>query len=135
MTSATEEWSFLDDAWRYALVLTGREETALELVESSLEKLARRTDAADPSRAKKILFSTLYRSHRTIAAPPAPTTPAETAANRFRGLPEPGRSAWILLSLGLFAGEDLAGLLGETTSDLAAYLTDVRRAFPREDAA
>jgi len=133
MSSATDEWSFLDDAWRFAVVLTGHEETALKLVESSLEKLARRTDAADPVRAKRILFSTLYRAHRALPSSPAPVTPAETAAAKFHRLAEPGRSAWVLLSMGLFAGEELAGLLGESPADLAAYLGDARRSFSVED--
>lgn len=127
MSAAQDEWPFLDDAWRYALVLTGSETAALELVRSSLNKLARRSDAGDPARARRILFASLYRQSLAKPLTGEPSTEAETRTRPLHELTEPGRSALTLLGMRLFAGEDLAGLLGESLPSLAKSLEEARR--------
>lgn len=134
MSCETDEWPFLDDAWKYALVLTGRESDALESVRATLALLARRTDAADPARAKRILFSSIYRSARPSAPVSDPPSAAELAVGPLHHLPEPGRSALALLCLGLFSGEELAGILGESLPDLARALGDARHTLARPSA-
>jgi DNA-directed RNA polymerase specialized sigma24 family protein len=126
MSCKTDEWPFLDDAWKYALVLTGREADALESVRATLALLARRTDAADPAREKRILFSSIYRSAKPTTPASEPPSAAEQAVDPLHNLPEPGRSALTLLCLGLFSGEELAGVLGEPLPDLARALGDAR---------
>jgi len=127
MSAAQDEWPFLDDAWRYALVLTGSETAALELVRSSLAKLARRSDAGDLARSRRILFASLYRQSLSKPLMSDPSTEAETRTRPLHELNEPGRSALTLLGMRLFDGEDLAGLLGESLPSLAKSLEEARR--------
>lgn len=134
MTVAIDEWPFLPDAWRYALVLTADEESATLLVRDALNALSHRTDAADPHRAQRILFSLIFRAGRNRPTSNSPKTPAEEKAMAFHRLPEPGRSAWSLLCLGLFSGEHLAGLLGQSEAELAAALGEARSRYVSEPA-
>jgi hypothetical protein len=126
MSEAKDDWPFLEDAWRYALVLTGSETAALESVRVALEKLARRSDATDLARARRILFASLYRQAVAKPATGEPVTEVETKTRSLHLLCEPGRSALTLMSMGLFVGEELASLLGETLPSLAACLGEAR---------
>lgn len=127
MSAAQDDWPFLDDAWRYALVLTGSETAALELLRSSLNKLARRSDSGDSARARRILFASLYRQSLAKPITSEPSTETEARTRPLHELKEPGRSALTLIGMKLFAGEELAGLLGESLPSLAKSLEEARR--------
>ncbi|MDX2079738.1 MAG: hypothetical protein SFU53_03050 [Terrimicrobiaceae bacterium] len=127
MSSDPEEWPFLEDGWRYALVLTGKETEAGALVGRVLNEMAGRRDATDPGRARRVFFSALFRAARQTVPSQVAETPAEQAVAALHRLPEPGRSAWALLLLGHFSGDHLAGLVGLGERELADALTDVRR--------
>jgi DNA-directed RNA polymerase specialized sigma24 family protein len=131
MTAPRDDWTFVSDAWRYALVLAGNEEAAEKLVHEHLLKVARRSDVHDAHRAQRLVFAGLYAAGRKIPASAdyQPSTPAEVHALPFHRLAEPGRSAFTLLTLGLFSGEDLAGLLSSSESDLAEALRLARAAW------
>ena len=108
-------------------MLTGSETAALELVRSSLDKLARRSDAGDPARARRILFASLYRQSHAKPITSEPSTETEARTRPLHELNEPGRSALTLIGMKLFAGEELAGLLGESLPSLAKSLEEARR--------
>lgn len=127
MSSDPDEWPFLEDGWRYALVLTGKEDEATAVVDRVLHEMADRRDATDRARVRRIFFSALFRAGRNGHSEKAAETPAEEAVAALHRLPEPGRSAWALLLLGHFSGDHLAGLVGLGERELAESLADVRR--------
>ena len=121
-----KEWSFLTEAWKFALVLTGREAAATALVSRALGAVSKRADLHETERARRVLFSILCREGAKAAVAAAPETPAEEAVFFLHQLPEPSRQAITLLCLGAFSGEQLAGLLGTSEPELARYLDGAR---------
>jgi len=126
MSSLPKEWSFLPDAWKFALVLTGCESAATALVTATVRTISRRSDLHESARMRRVFFSHLSREGAKAARIETPATPAERKAFCFHQLPEPGRQALALFSLGLFPGEQLAGLLGKSESALAKTLGEAR---------
>jgi len=120
-----KEWPFLAEAWKFALVLTGREAAATALVSGALGAVSKRADLHETERARRVLFSILCREGAKAAAA-APETPAEEAVFFLHQLPEPSRQAITLLYLGAFSGEELAGLLGKSAPELARHLGEAR---------
>ena len=126
MSQFPKEWSFLPGAWKFALVLTGREAAATALVSAALSAVEKRADLQGSERTKRVLFSILCRDGAKAAPVAAPETAAEQATFFLHQLPEPARQAITLLCLGLFSGEQLAGLLGKSEAELARCLGDAR---------
>ena len=125
-----KEWSFLAEAWKFALVLTGREADATALVATALDAVSKRTDLHESERTKRVLFSVLCREGAKSSVVGNPETPAERATCFLHQLPEPSRQAITLLCLGVFSGEHLAGLLGMSEPELARCLDEARAALP-----
>jgi DNA-directed RNA polymerase specialized sigma24 family protein len=121
-----KEWSFLTEAWKFALVLTGREAAATALVSGALGTISKRADLHEIERTKRVLFSILCREGAKASVVAAPETPAAQAVFFLHQLPEPSRQAITLLCLGAFSGEQLAGLLGKSEPELARYLDEAR---------
>ena len=126
MSLFPKEWSFLTEAWKFALVLTGREEAATALVSGALTAVSKRADLHETDRTRRVLFSILCREGAKAAAVASPETPSEQAVFFLHQLPEPSRQAIALLALGAFSGEQLAGLLGKSEPELARCLDDAR---------
>ena len=126
MSLFPKEWSFLTEAWKFALVLTGREAAATALVSGALDAVSKRADLHEAERTRRVLFSILCREGAKAAMVAAPETPAEQATFFLHQLPEPSRQAITLLCLGTFSGENLAGLLGKSEPELARCLGDAR---------
>ena len=122
MSLFPKEWSFLTDAWKFALVLTGREAEATALVSGALSVVLKRMDLNEGERTKRVLFSILCRDGARVPVSVNPTTPAEQATFFLHQLPEPSRQAITLLCLGTFSGEHLAGLLEMSETELARCL-------------
>ena len=126
MSVFPKEWSFLTEAWKFALVLTGREAAATALVSAALDAVSKRADLHEAERTRRVLFSILCREGAKAAAVAAPETPSEQEVFFLHQLPEPSRQAITLLSLGAFSGEQLAVLLGKSEPELARCLDDAR---------
>jgi len=126
MSVFPKEWSFLAEAWKFALVLTGREAAATALVSGALGAVSKRADLHETERTRRLLFSILCREGAKAAVVAAPETPAEEAVIFLHQLPEPSRQAVTLLCLGAFSGEQLAGLLGKSEPELARCIDDAR---------
>ncbi|MBE2202859.1 MAG: hypothetical protein IAE94_00760 [Chthoniobacterales bacterium] len=132
MSLLPKDWAFLPDAWKFALVLTGREATATALVSSALDAISKRNDLQEAERIKRVLFSTLCREGTKAERMASPETPAERATFFLHQLPDPSRPAITLLCLRVFSGEHLAALLEKSESKLAQSLGDAReRLQPR----
>ena len=129
MSPFPKEWSFLNDAWKFALVLTGREADATALVSGALQAVSKRVDLHERERTKRMIFSILCRDGAKAAAVGNPETPAERSVFILHQLPEPSRQAITLLCLGVFSGEHLAGLLGKSEPELARCLNEAREAL------
>lgn len=126
MSLFPKEWSFLAQAWKFALVLTGREAAATALVSGALVAVSKRADLHETERVRRVLFSILCREGAKAAVVAAPETPAEESVHFLHQQPEPSRQAITLLWLGAFSGEQLAGLLGKSEAELARYLNEAR---------
>lgn len=126
MSSFPKEWPFLTEAWKFALVLSGRESAATELVSGTLAAISKRPDLHEVGRTKRIFFSMLCREGAKFTGVSAPETPTEQAVYFLHQLPEPSRKAMALLCLGVFSGEHLAGLLGQSEAGLARCLDEAR---------
>lgn len=132
MSSFPKDWAFLPDAWKFALVLAGREAAATALVSGALDVVSKRGDLHEAERTKRVLFSILCREGAKSERADSPQTPAEQATFFLHQLPEPSRQAIALLCLGVFSGEHLAGLLGKSEAELARCLGEAReRLHPR----
>lgn len=132
MSSFAKDWAFLPDAWKFALVLAGREAAATALVSGALDAVSRRNDLHEADRTKRVLFSILCREGAKAARVDSPQTAAEQATFFLHQLPEPSRQAVTLLCLGVFSGEQLAGLFGKSEAELARCLGEARaRLHPR----
>ena len=132
MSLFPKDWAFLPDAWKFALVLAGREATATALVSGALDVVSKRGDLHESERTKRVLFSILCREGAKAERVDSPQTPAEQATFFLHQLPEPSRQAVALLCLGVFSGEHLAGLLGKSEAELARCLGEAReRLHPR----
>ena len=129
MSPFPKEWSFLTDAWKFALVLTGREADATALVSGALQAVSKRADLHERERTKRMIFSILCREGAKAAGLGNPETPAERSVFILHQLPEPSRQAITLLCLGVFSGEHLAGLLGKSEPELAQCLNEAREAL------
>ena len=129
MSPFPKEWSFLTDAWKFALVLTGREADATALVSAALVTVSKRADLHESERTRRVLFSILCREGAKAAASRSPETPAEKSTYFLHQLPEPSRQAITLLCLGVFSGEHLAGLLRKSEPELARCLDEARTAL------
>jgi DNA-directed RNA polymerase specialized sigma24 family protein len=129
MSPFPNEWSFLSEAWKFALVLTGREAAATSLVSSTLAVVAKRADLHEKERTTRVFFSLLRRAATPPAAPLPPETDAERRLFFLHQLPGPAREAISLLYLGAFSGEHLAELLGQSKAELARHLLDARTAL------
>lgn len=129
MSSVSHDWSFLPAAWKYALVLGGRESAATALLTGALTEISKRSDVWDSARMRRLLLSTIHREGSKTARVGDPASPAERSAFIFHGMAEPGRSAITLLCLGLFSGEHLAGLLGLGERELAGILQQARESL------
>ena len=134
MSLFSKEWSFLAEAWKFALVLTGREAAATALVSGALDAVSKRADLHEAERTRRVLFSILCREGAKAAVVAAPETPSEQAVFFLHQLPEPSRQAIALLSLGAFSGERLAGLLGKSEPELARCLDDARSRLQAQSA-
>lgn len=132
MSSATKNWAFLPDAWKYALVLAGTEHAATALLSETLKSLSQRLDLWDMNRTRRLLFSSLYRQGLRISRVKPSDSSFENRLLPFHELEEPGRSALVLLYLGLFSSEHLALLLGYSESELANILSRARAALAKQ---
>ncbi len=126
MSPFPKEWSFLPDAWKFALVLTGREADATALVSAALQAVSKRVDLHEREWTKRVFFSILCRDGAKAVTVGNPETPAERRIFILHQLPEPSRQAITLLCLGVFSGEHLAGLLGMSEPELARSLYEAR---------
>ena len=61
MSLFPKEWPFLTEAWKFALVLTGREAAATALVAQALSAVSKRSDLHETGRTKRLFFSILCR--------------------------------------------------------------------------
>lgn len=126
MSLFPKEWPFLAEAWKFALVLTGREAAATALVSKALAAISKRADLHELTRTKRVFFSILCREGSKTGTVLDPETPAEQTVFFLHKLPEPSRRAITLLYLGAFSGEQLAGLLGQSEAELARCLEEAR---------
>ena len=126
MSLFPKEWSFLAEAWKFSLVLTGREADATALVSGALSAVSKRADLHESERIRRVFFSVLCREGAKAAVTENPETPAEQATHFLHQLPEPSRQAITLLCLGAFSGEHLAELLGKSEPELARCLDEAR---------
>lgn len=124
MTDFSKDWAFLPQAWKLALVVTGREAAATELVSATLDAVVRRADLHERERTKRVFFSMLLRAPGGGVV--APETAAEHAVSAMHRLPDPGRRVLALLYLGLFGGDELAEIAGESAAGLARTLNGAR---------
>lgn len=129
MSPFPNEWSFLAGAWKFALVLAGREADANALVAGALGAVSKRADLHERERIRRVFFSILSREGAKAAVVGNPETPAERATHFLHRLPEPSRQAITLLCLGIFSGEGLAEFLGKSEPDLARCLDEARAAI------
>ncbi|MFZ4774060.1 MAG: hypothetical protein ACOYM3_01775 [Terrimicrobiaceae bacterium] len=126
MSLFPKEWPFLNEAWKFALVLTGREAAATALVAQALAAVSKRSDLHETGRTKRIFFSILCREGAKSPVMDNPETPAERTVFFLHKLPEPSRQAISLLYLGAFSGEHLAAILHQSEAELARSLDDAR---------
>lgn len=131
MNLSRADWPFLEDAWRFALVLTGTEDRATHALRRALGDVSGRTEASEPETARRLVFARLYRNHHKESRQDLPEepTPAEERVRAFHHLDEPGRSALALLTAGQFHGEELATLLGTGEAALTRALESARENF------
>lgn len=126
MSLFPKEWAFLNEAWKFALVLTGREAAATALVSSALATVSKRADLHEATRTKRVLFSILCREGAKAPVVAEPETAAEQSLFVLHQLPEPSRQALALLYLGVYCGEPLADLLELSEARLARSLDEAR---------
>lgn len=126
MSSLPKDWTFLPEAWKFALVLAGREEAATALVSTALDAISKRGDLHDAERTKRVFFSILCREGAKAERCESPRTPAEQTTFFLHHLPDPSRQAITLLCLRIFSDHHLAGLLGKSESELARCLGEAR---------
>ncbi len=131
MNLSRADWPFLEDAWRFALVLTGTEDRATHALKRALGDVLGRTEASDPASVRRLIFARLFRNHHRESRQDLPEEPtsAEERVRAFHHLDEPGRSAFALLTGEQFHGEELATLLGTGEAALARALESARENF------
>lgn len=131
MTSLPKEWRFLRAAWIYALVLSGNEASATEMVSKALGDVSARNDLVSSKRRRRLFFSILYREGQKC--------PQHTEADKnlppglagLHGIPEPSRSALALLHLRLFDADQIAVIIGKTEKELPEILASARGEFSK----
>ena len=115
----------LENAWRFAHVLTGCAEGAARAFDESLEEVRRHPHADDEDRMARLFFNTLRRRCLKF---PARCELAGRVADLHR-LPEPGRSALVLLCLNILPASEMERVLNLDGRTLSASLEQARSAL------
>jgi len=126
MSHLPKEWRFLRSAWLYALVLTGGDAAATELVSRALKGVADRNDLVGSRRRRRLLFAMLYREGQKITRRDQAGNTTNSALTSLHRIHEPGRSALALLHLRLFDPDQIAVVIDKTEKQLPAILATAR---------
>ncbi|MGA1540544.1 MAG: hypothetical protein ACO39C_08980 [Chthoniobacterales bacterium] len=121
------EWRFLRTAWIHACVLTGDDEAATGLVESTLDTVAARRDPMSARRCRRLFFANLYRAG--IDLPRLDGCAGGFSA--FHHLEEPGRTALVLLYLRAGPPDEIADVVGRHERELPDILASARSALEK----
>jgi len=149
---------FIPELFRYACVLAENESEAGEAVAKALQVCRGKHVAPDTPRFRRFAAASIWRQlvprgkrnqtpHRKPsysngiadgAAGLAAGLPVEIVFEELRKLPEPGRSALVLLYLGIFEVSDLESILDTPTSELSVAMMlareDLSLALQRREA-
>jgi hypothetical protein len=130
MSDLPEEWVFLETAWRFAFLLTGCHEGASKAFKDSVEELLRHPHPGDLDRTRRLFFTAVRRRSLKF---PARCELEGTAAN-LHALPEPGRSALVLLYLDALPTDDIECVLNVGERLLAEVMDKTRSALREKKA-
>lgn len=140
--SDAEAHQLARDLFRFACVLAEDEPQAAEVVAEAITQCRRKQVASASPRFRRLAFSAVWRAlvprskrnsmpHRKPSfenglAAEAPgllgALPVQEAFEVLRRLPEPGRSALVLLCLGSCDAEDLESILDQPLGELSVNL-------------
>lgn len=124
MSHLPREWRFLKAAWVYALVVTGSAQSASEKLLVALSATVARLDVAFSRRRRRFLLAKL---HRDCAGAQADSgQPLDASLEPFRKIPEPGRSALLMLYLRLLPADEIADVVRKSEKELPDILTAAR---------
>jgi len=129
MSDPAEHSHLLENAWRFAHVLTGCTEGANRAFDEALGEVRRHPHAEDEDRIARLFLTTLRRRCLKF---PARCELTGRAAGLHRLL-EPGRSALTLLCLNALSAREMERVLSINAKALADALEQARaavRAFP-----
>lgn len=131
MPQLPKDWRFLRSGWIYALVLTGGESAATELVSKALKGVAERNDIVSSRRRRRLFFAMLCREGQKVPRNTAAEGGLNSILARLHTLQEPGRSALALLHLRLFDPDQIAVIIGRTEKELPDILLAAREEFSK----
>ena len=117
-----DAWEFLPSAWVCAQVLTGSGQMATEEVRAAVAALCGRPDIVTRRRRERMIFKALL-SRKFSAA----SGLSSLVLSRLQNLPEPGRSALLLLHLTGWDVAAIADFLEVPRSRLPRLLFEARR--------
>jgi hypothetical protein len=119
-----DAWGFLPSAWVCAQVLGGSAQAATEEVRAAVRALGARPDIVTRRRRERMIFKALFSKKRPdLRELPSPVL------GRLQNLPEPGRSALLLLHLTDWEASAIADFLELPKSRLPRLLFEARRSF------
>jgi DNA-directed RNA polymerase specialized sigma24 family protein len=124
MSHLPREWRFLKAAWVYALVVTGSAQSASEKLLVALSATVARLDVAFSRRRRRFLLAKLHRDCAGVQADSGQALDA--SLETFRKIPEPGRSALLMLYLRLLPADEIADVLRKSEKELPDILTAAR---------
>jgi hypothetical protein len=125
MNDISDDWVFLETAWRFALLLTGCYEGTSKAFKDSVDELLRHPHPGDLERTKQLFFTIVRR--RSLKFPAR--CELEGTAAKLHKLPEPGRSALALLYLGALPASDIQCVLNLDERLLADAVDKTRSAL------
>jgi len=124
MAHLPREWRFLKAAWVYALVVTGSAQSATEKLLVALSATVARLDVAFSRRRRRFLLAKLHRD--CAGAPSDSGQTLDASLEPFRKIPEPGRSALLMLYLRLLPADEIADVVRKSEKELPDILAAAR---------
>lgn len=119
-----DAWGFLPSAWVCAQVLSGSPQAATDEVRVAVRALGGRPDIVTSRRRERMIFKSLFSKKR-----PDLRECSSPVLARLQSLPEPGRSALLLLHLTGWEVSVIADFLELPKSRLPRLLFEARRFF------
>jgi len=129
MSHLPKDWRFLQDAWSYAVILTGSPQAATDLVTSTLNGVATRQDILGNKHRRRVFFATLFRDVNKTARLASPDADLPEDILALHKLNEPGRTTLTLFHLGFFPIEEIADIVGKNEKELPDILEATRTAL------